>query len=126
MTHIYDSLIMRHFSTFFKGFRNWFQNSYLDTCILKIFLGKNSEVNHVKWSASSRWSFGPNSAWESLETMTIGNTHPISLETFFVFRQKHFRTTIIFSDERPKNQINPRKLSFKRLFKFKQKDEKIR
>ena len=30
----------------------------------------------VKWGASFRWSFDPNSAWSSIETMTIGKTHP--------------------------------------------------
>ena len=30
----------------------------------------------VKWGASSRWSFRPNSAWSSTETTTIGKTHP--------------------------------------------------
>ena len=30
----------------------------------------------LKWGASSRWSFGSNSAWSSIETTTIGKTHP--------------------------------------------------
>ena len=30
----------------------------------------------IKWGASSRWSFGPNSAWCSIETTTIGKTQP--------------------------------------------------
>ena len=30
----------------------------------------------MKWGASSRWSFRPNSAWGSKETTTIGKTHP--------------------------------------------------
>ena len=29
----------------------------------------------VKWGASSRWSFGPNFAWESIETTAIVKTH---------------------------------------------------
>ena len=42
----------------------------------------NSKVlNHfwkkIKWSASSRWSFGPKSEWDSIETATIGHTHPL-------------------------------------------------
>ena len=28
-----------------------------------------------KWGASSLWPFGPNSAWRSVETMTIGKPH---------------------------------------------------
>ena len=31
---------------------------------------------HLKWGASSRWSFGPKSVWSSIETTTIGKTHP--------------------------------------------------
>ena len=30
----------------------------------------------LQWGASSRWSFGPNSALVSIETKTIGKTHP--------------------------------------------------
>ena len=30
---------------------------------------------NIKWGASSRWSFDPNSAWGSIGTMTIGKTH---------------------------------------------------
>ena len=30
----------------------------------------------IKWDASFRWSFGPICAWGSIETMTIGTTHP--------------------------------------------------
>jgi len=30
----------------------------------------------IKQSASSRRSLGPNSAWGSIETTTIGKTHP--------------------------------------------------
>ena len=34
------------------------------------------ENNTVKWFAYSRWSFGSNSTWGSIETTTIGKTHP--------------------------------------------------
>ena len=40
---------------------------------------RSSKVKYhsiLKWDACSRWSFGPNSAWRSIETMTIGMTHP--------------------------------------------------
>ena len=30
----------------------------------------------VKWGAYPRWSFGPTSAWNSIETTTIGKAHP--------------------------------------------------
>ena len=30
----------------------------------------------IKWGVSSRWSFHPISAWGSIETTTIGKTHP--------------------------------------------------
>ena len=36
---------------------------------------KNSPI-FINWGASSRWSFGPNSACGSKETTTIGKTHP--------------------------------------------------
>ena len=31
---------------------------------------------NLKWGASSRWSFRPNSTWGSIETSTIRKTHP--------------------------------------------------
>ena len=34
-----------------------------------------SDSYNIKWGASSQWSFGPNSAWDSIETTIIGNTH---------------------------------------------------
>ena len=34
---------------------------------------------NLKWGASSRWSFRPNSAWGSIETTTIRETHPALL-----------------------------------------------
>ena len=35
-----------------------------------------ADESFVKWVASSRWSFGSNSARGSIETMTIEKTHP--------------------------------------------------
>ena len=36
----------------------------------------HENISHVvKWNASSRSSFGPKSAWGSIETTTIGKTH---------------------------------------------------
>ena len=35
--------------------------------------------DNVKWDASSRWSFRLNSAWSSIETTIIENTHPTLL-----------------------------------------------
>ena len=32
-------------------------------------------IGEIKWGASSRWSFGPISAWGRIETTTTGNTH---------------------------------------------------
>ena len=32
----------------------------------------------IKLTASFRWSFGPNSAWDSIEMMTIRKTHSTS------------------------------------------------
>ena len=31
---------------------------------------------NLKWGASSRWSFRPNSVWGSVGTTTIGKTNP--------------------------------------------------
>ena len=42
----------------------------IDTSLHKV------RLEPIKWGASSRWSFHPNSAWRSIETMTIGKTHP--------------------------------------------------
>ena len=39
---------------------------------------------HVKWSASFRWSFGPDSAWGSKVSTTILTTHP---SLFISFKQ---------------------------------------
>ena len=38
-------------------------------------ISKSAVDPNIKWGASSRWSFCPNSAWSSTET-TIGSTHP--------------------------------------------------
>ena len=43
---------------------------------------KNSIYNSLKWVASSGWSFGPSSAWDSKESMTIRKTHPTLYEIF--------------------------------------------
>ena len=40
----------------------------------------------VKWGASPGWSFGPNPAWGSIETTTIGKTHPTLLFNLLSFR----------------------------------------
>ena len=42
----------------------------------------------VKWDASFRWSFHPNSAWGNIEMTTIGKTHPTV--DFLVFNQNPF------------------------------------
>ena len=38
---------------------------------------KGSSLRYLKWVASSRWSFGPNSASGGIETVTIGEIHPL-------------------------------------------------
>ena len=52
-------IIFRLYSEKFQNFHFW---------------GKITKI--IKWAASSRWSFHPNSAWDRIETMTIGKTHP--------------------------------------------------
>ena len=51
---------------------------------------------HLKWAASCRRSFDPNSVWGNIETLTIGRTRPTLpksdfvdaiLETFFVISE---------------------------------------
>ena len=37
----------------------------------------------IKWGTSFRWSIHPNSAWGSIETITIGETHPGLIFTVF-------------------------------------------
>ena len=36
----------------------------------------------VKWSAFSRWSIDTNSEWGSIETITIGKTHPTLAKSY--------------------------------------------
>lgn len=38
----------------------------------------------IKWGVSSSWSFRPNNAWGSTQTITIGKTHPTLLSYYFV------------------------------------------
>ena len=50
-------------------------------CILELIRTKLK--NNLKWGASSRWSFCPNSAWSSIET-TIGMMHPTLLNDTWI------------------------------------------
>ena len=43
---------------------------------MKIVYYLAKKIILLKWGASSRWSFGPNSAWNSIWTTTIGKTYP--------------------------------------------------
>ena len=43
---------------------------------LAIQLDESKLGKCIKWYASSRWLFGPNSTWGSIEAMTIVTTHP--------------------------------------------------
>lgn len=52
----------------------------------------------IKWGVSSWWSFGPNNTWGSLETTTIGNTHPTLL--FWKTTSKRYSVgSIILADK---------------------------
>ena len=45
--------------------------------IQRIAQVRNSKKpSQIKWSGSSRWSFGLNSAWPSIDTLAIGKVHP--------------------------------------------------
>ena len=47
--------------------------------------GKKFSVGFlIKWGVSSPWSFRPNNAWGSIQTMTIGKTHPALLSYYFL------------------------------------------
>ena len=49
---------------------------------------KENTVDKIKWDASSRLSFHPNSEWGSIETMTIGKTHPtLTQNNHFVYKK---------------------------------------
>ena len=42
----------------------------------KVSIFSRSRIgDFYKGGVASRWSFGPNSAWSSIETMTIGKMH---------------------------------------------------
>ena len=43
------------------------------------FVYYSNFIWNIKWGASSRWSFRPNSTWGRIETMTIAKTHPALL-----------------------------------------------
>ena len=60
-----------YISLFYGTQNNFFINNKMAEGISEL------QFNYkVKWSASSRWSFGPKSAWGSIKTTTIGNKHP--------------------------------------------------
>ena len=44
--------------------------------------------NKVGYVTSCRWSFGPNPAWGSIETTTIGKTYPTLLWTRITFAKQ--------------------------------------
>ena len=37
---------------------------------------EDERYGHLKWGASYRWLFGPNSTRGGIETMAVGKTHP--------------------------------------------------
>ena len=59
-------------------------SSYHQESQFRSMISLISEAFQIKWGASSRWSFGPNSVWGSVETMTIGKTHPNLIPLFIV------------------------------------------
>ena len=89
------SRILNHFNV--KPIRQscWFSST---TDPIYIFLSKNNVF--VKWSASYRWSFSPNSAWGSKETTILGNTHPSLVKLCRVgllFRNWLYKVHFVFS-----------------------------
>ena len=43
---------------------------------------EKESISIIKWGASSRWSFRPNSAWGSIETTNLAKTHPTLFRIF--------------------------------------------
>ena len=62
---------------------------YAKTLRIKIY--RNSDFSlKIKWSASRQWSFGPDSTGSSIESTTIGKTHPtLSTEIQTVPNRNH-------------------------------------
>ena len=56
----------------------WFFKFFVEIVIIGMVINRKIgiEPRHVKWGASSRSSFRPNSACVSKETMTFRKTHP--------------------------------------------------
>ena len=70
---------------------------------------KVSFGHFLKWGASSQWSFGPNSAWGSIEMTTIGKTHP-TLPSLGHFTSKNIKFCSSFLNVRVVmiNSVNER------------------
>ena len=64
--------ILKNVSRFNAIHKKYFEVQNLNICISLIF----QRFWDLKWGASSRWSFGPNSAWWSIETTIIRKAHP--------------------------------------------------
>ena len=45
---------------------------------------QKSLFDDIKWGASSRWLFRPNSAWGSIATKSIGKMHTTLYQTIFI------------------------------------------
>ena len=51
---------------------------FMGVLIKNTIFDRNVDLyKNIKWVASYRWSFYPNSAWDSIEMTTIGKMHPI-------------------------------------------------
>ena len=60
----------------FMGFSFYLRQIILTVMVRRNYIWKGQVNSKIKRGASSRWSFRPNSAWGSIETATIGKTHP--------------------------------------------------
>ena len=55
-----------------------------------------SRLHSLKWSAYSRWSFRPNSAWGSIGTVTIMKMHPtLNMVHLKILKSFRFRGPLI-------------------------------
>ena len=85
LSHVLSEIRKVHLCIFFKLANEPQLNPIKYFKLRKIFPGKLLEIqafHHgqlfelITWGASSRWSFRPNSKWGSIETVTMGKTHP--------------------------------------------------
>ena len=66
-----------------------------------------TQFSFLKWGSSFRWSFGPNSAWGSLEMTAIGPRHSTlySVKVIFVNQEK-VRYLLLYVEEKKTHSVD--------------------